>query len=136
MLAAVDQLRSARDDLARWLADQGLEVADSDANFVLFGRFADRHAVWQALLDQGVLIREVGPDGWLRSRPARPTRWRRSRPPARRAGSTCRRASSEQPRTRQLERATSESSVKLSLDLDGTGRVRDLHRGAASTTTC
>ena len=25
-----------------------------------------RHAVWQALLDRGVLIREVGPPGWLR----------------------------------------------------------------------
>ena len=66
MLAAVDQLRSARDDVAGWLAGRGLEVAESDANFVLFGRFADRHAVWQALLDRGVLIRETGPDGWLR----------------------------------------------------------------------
>ncbi len=66
MLAAVDQLRAARDDLAHWLVDHGLQVAESDANFVLFGRFDDRHAVWQALLDQGVLIREVGPDGWLR----------------------------------------------------------------------
>ena len=44
-----------------WLREQGLEVADRDANFVLFGRFADRHAVWQALLDRGVLIRETGP---------------------------------------------------------------------------
>src|SRR6478752_5041255 len=42
------------------------EVADSDANFALFGRFADRHAVWQGLVDRGVLIRETGPDGWLR----------------------------------------------------------------------
>jgi histidinol-phosphate aminotransferase len=66
MLAAVDRLRDARDDVARWLGDLGLEVAESDANFVLFGRFADRHAVWQGLLDRGVLIREVGPDGWLR----------------------------------------------------------------------
>ena len=33
---------------------------------MLFGRFADRHAVWQGLLDRGVLIREIGPDGWLR----------------------------------------------------------------------
>ena len=66
MLAAVDRLRAARDDLAAWLAGQGCEVADSDANFVLFGRFADRHAVWQGLLDRGVLIREVGPPGWLR----------------------------------------------------------------------
>ena len=66
MLARVDQLRHARDDLAGWLTARGLEVAESDANFVLFGRFADRHAVWQALLDRGVLIRETGPDGWLR----------------------------------------------------------------------
>jgi histidinol-phosphate aminotransferase len=41
-------------------------VADSDANFVLFGRFADQRAVWQKLLDQGVLVRDVGLDGWLR----------------------------------------------------------------------
>jgi histidinol-phosphate aminotransferase len=66
MLAKVDQLRQARDDLAEWLTAQGLLVADSDANFVLFGRFADRHRVWQALLDRGVLIRETGPEGWLR----------------------------------------------------------------------
>ena len=66
MLAKVDQLRQARDDLARWLANCGLEVAESDANFVLFGRFPNRHAVWQALLDRGVLIRETGPEGWLR----------------------------------------------------------------------
>jgi histidinol-phosphate aminotransferase len=66
MLAKVDQLRQARDDLAQWLAAQGLQVAESDANFVLFGRFADRHAVWQALLDRGVLIRETGPEEWLR----------------------------------------------------------------------
>jgi histidinol-phosphate aminotransferase len=33
---------------------------------VLMGTFADRHAVWQGLLDRGVLVRETGPDGWLR----------------------------------------------------------------------
>ncbi len=66
LLAAVDRLRANRDDLAGWLSDSGLQVADSDANFVLFGRFADREAVWQALLDEGVLIRVVGPEGWLR----------------------------------------------------------------------
>ena len=49
-----------------WLRANGLQAADSDANFVLFGTFADRHAVWQGLLDRGVLIRETGPDGWLR----------------------------------------------------------------------
>jgi len=49
-----------------WLRAHGFAVADSDANFVLFGTFPDRHAVWQGLLDRGVLIRETGPDGWLR----------------------------------------------------------------------
>lgn len=66
LLARVDELRSTRDELAAWLRARGYEVAESDANFVLFGRFADRHAVWQGLVDRGVLIRETGPDGWLR----------------------------------------------------------------------
>jgi histidinol-phosphate aminotransferase len=66
LLARVDELRAERDATAAWLAESGLTVAESDANFVLFGRYADRHAVWKGLLDHGVLIREVGPDGWLR----------------------------------------------------------------------
>jgi histidinol-phosphate aminotransferase len=65
-LATVEALRESRDDLVGWLRAQGLTVADSDANFILFGVFADRDAVWQALLDRGVLIRNTGPDGWLR----------------------------------------------------------------------
>ena len=66
LMAQVASLREERDALVAWLRDRGHEVADSDANFVLFGGFANRHAVWQALLDRGVLIREVGPEGWLR----------------------------------------------------------------------
>jgi histidinol-phosphate aminotransferase len=66
LLGNVDQLRTQRDKTVAWLRDQGLQVADSDANFCLFGTFGDRHAVWQGLLDRGVLIRETGPDGWLR----------------------------------------------------------------------
>jgi histidinol-phosphate aminotransferase len=66
LMAQVDALRLERDALVVWLREQGWQVADSDANFVLFGRFRDRHAVWQRLLEQGVLIRETGPDGWLR----------------------------------------------------------------------
>ncbi|KHL19151.1 histidinol-phosphate aminotransferase [Mumia flava] len=65
-LARVDELRATRDETAGWLRAQGLDVVDSDANFVLFGTFDDRHAVWQGLLDRGVLIRETGPQGWLR----------------------------------------------------------------------
>ena len=66
LLGAVDRLRNERDATVEWLRAQGFTVAESDANFVLFGTFPDRHDVWQALLDRGVLIREVGPDGWLR----------------------------------------------------------------------
>jgi histidinol-phosphate aminotransferase len=70
LLGAVEQLRAERDRTVAWLRGSGLQAADSDANFVLFGTFAgpghDRHAVWQGLLDRGVLIRETGPDGWLR----------------------------------------------------------------------
>ena len=66
LLATVAALRAQRDGLVAWLRGRGLHVADSDANFVLFGEFRDRHAIWQALLDRGVLIRETGPAGWLR----------------------------------------------------------------------
>ena len=65
-LATVEALRRTRDGLVAWLRQRGLRVADSDANFVLFGVFDDRDAVWQALLDRGVLIRNTGPTGWLR----------------------------------------------------------------------
>src|ERR1700683_1496001 len=65
-LATVNTLRAERDGLVAWLRSQGLSVADSDANFVLFGEFDSRRAVWQGLLDRGVLIREVGPPRWLR----------------------------------------------------------------------
>ncbi len=77
LLAGVSDLRRQRDVTVDWLRDLGLEVADSDANFVLFGRFSDRHAVWQGVLDQGVLIREVGPDGWLRVSIGTPAEMRR-----------------------------------------------------------
>lgn len=64
--AQVALLRQERDALAHWLGEQGLTVAPSDANFLLFGTFEDRDAVWQGLLDRGVLIRQTGPQGWLR----------------------------------------------------------------------
>ncbi|MDH2428577.1 histidinol-phosphate transaminase [Sphaerisporangium sp. TRM90804] len=66
LLGTVDRLRAERDACVAWLRARGLAVADSDANFVLFGRFPDRRAVWEGLLRRGVLIREVGPPEWLR----------------------------------------------------------------------
>jgi len=65
----VERLRLAaelHDGPVQELAAIGYAVVPSDANFVLFGRFADRHALWQGLLDRGVLVRESGPEGWLR----------------------------------------------------------------------
>ncbi len=66
LLSSIAAIRAERDQLVTDLRAIGLQAAESDANFVLFGRFADRHAVWQALLDRGVLIREGGPPHWLR----------------------------------------------------------------------
>ncbi len=66
LLANVELLRDERDALAAWLAEQGLHVFESDANFVLTGPFADREAVWGRLVDHGVLVRVVGPAGYLR----------------------------------------------------------------------
>ncbi|QMU75933.1 histidinol-phosphate transaminase [Streptacidiphilus sp. PB12-B1b] len=66
LLGYVDRLKSERDRLVAELRAMGLEVTDSDANFVQFGRFDSVHGVWQALLDQGVLVRDNGIPGRLR----------------------------------------------------------------------
>jgi histidinol-phosphate aminotransferase len=69
-LALVDTLSKERDRIAAALASMGYTVVPSTANFLLYGgfpeRFADAHAVWQAYLDAGVLIRDVGIPGHLR----------------------------------------------------------------------
>jgi histidinol-phosphate aminotransferase len=65
-LATVTTLCAQRDETVAWLRAQGLTVASSDANFILFGEFGDAHLIWQALLARGVLVRETGPPGWLR----------------------------------------------------------------------
>ncbi|MFD4126682.1 histidinol-phosphate transaminase [Streptomyces globisporus] len=66
LLGYVAQLKSERDRLVAELRATGYEVTDSDANFVQFGRFDDSHAVWQRILDKGVLVRDNGVPGWLR----------------------------------------------------------------------
>ena len=66
LMAQIGTLRAERDATVAWLRERGLTVADSDANFAMFGTFARPRAVWQGLLDRGVLVREVGPPGWLR----------------------------------------------------------------------
>ncbi|GAA3451191.1 histidinol-phosphate transaminase [Dactylosporangium matsuzakiense] len=67
LLSTVDAIKGQRDRIVDTLRGWGLPVADSDANFVLFGApRGDSKGVWQALLDRGVLIRDVGLPGWLR----------------------------------------------------------------------
>ncbi|MBF6467576.1 histidinol-phosphate transaminase [Nocardia beijingensis] len=66
-LGSVAELAAQRDRVAAALRELGYDVIPSDANFLLFGRFADAAASWQRYLDHGVLIRDVGLPGYLRT---------------------------------------------------------------------
>ncbi|MCI7457445.1 MAG: histidinol-phosphate transaminase [Actinomyces urogenitalis] len=66
LMSQVAAMRADRDALVQWLREQGWTAFDSDSNFVLFGPFTDRDAVFRAMLERGVLIRVVGPAGYLR----------------------------------------------------------------------
>jgi len=66
-LDSVAALVAERRRVAQALRGLGFDVVDSDANFVLFGRFDDASAAWQRYLEHGVLIRDVGITGHLRA---------------------------------------------------------------------
>lgn len=66
LLGTVEALMQQRDRMVTELRRFGLHPLPSDANFVLFGGLADEKVTWQALLDRGVLIRDVGIPGHLR----------------------------------------------------------------------
>ena len=67
LLAEVRNIISAREELSKELAVLGLKVAPSDANFILFTGFKQSsQELWQRLLSEGVLVRDVGLPGWLR----------------------------------------------------------------------
>lgn len=59
-LGSVALLAAERDRIVPELQALGYDCVPSDANFVLFGRFADAPRAWRAFLDRGVLIRDVG----------------------------------------------------------------------------
>ncbi|HEX3648242.1 MAG TPA: histidinol-phosphate transaminase [Pseudonocardiaceae bacterium] len=59
-LASVAKLVAERERVAASLAGLGYRVVPSDANFILYGDFADPKASWKSYLDKGVLIRDVG----------------------------------------------------------------------------
>lgn len=66
-LGSVATLIVERDRVSEALRDMGFRVIPSDSNFVLFGEFADAPAIWQRYLEDGVLIRDVGIPGYLRT---------------------------------------------------------------------
>lgn len=66
MLATVGAIMEQRDRIVATLGDLGLVPVPSDANFVLFGGLRESAATWRALLDQGVLVRDVGIPHYLR----------------------------------------------------------------------
>jgi histidinol-phosphate aminotransferase len=65
-LATVAQVAVDRDRVAAAVSTLGLTVWPSDANFLLLQGFEDAAAAWQALLDRGILVRDVGIAGTLR----------------------------------------------------------------------
>ncbi|HEX2286658.1 MAG TPA: histidinol-phosphate transaminase [Mycobacterium sp.] len=66
-LGSVAKLIAERERVTEALTTMGFRVIPSDANFVLFGEFADAPATWQRYLDAGILIRDVGIPGYLRA---------------------------------------------------------------------
>lgn len=67
LLETVATLRKNRDEVSAALSAMGLSVIPSAANFLLFTGFSMTSAeLWKALLDRGVLIRDVGILGYLR----------------------------------------------------------------------
>ena len=67
LLAGVSALIAARENVVSALGAMGLSTIPSSANFVLFTGFKqDAPQLWSALLEKGVLIRDVGLSGYLR----------------------------------------------------------------------
>ena len=66
MLAMVDDIRGQRDRLVTELTGLGYRPLRSASNFVLFGGVDDPRGTFEALLAEGVLVRDVGIPGHLR----------------------------------------------------------------------
>jgi histidinol-phosphate aminotransferase len=67
LLGGVSTLIKARGEVVQALHDMGLTTITSSANFVLFTGFKqEAPQLWAALLEKGVLIRDVGLSGYLR----------------------------------------------------------------------
>jgi len=66
MLAMVDDIKGQRDRLMVELAAMGYQPHESWANFVLFGGVDDPHDVFEKLLEEDILIRDLAIPGHLR----------------------------------------------------------------------
>ena len=66
MLATVADISAQRDRLATGLIGLGYRVLPSQANFLLVEGFTNAQATWAALLEDGILVRDVGIAGSLR----------------------------------------------------------------------
>lgn len=66
LLAQVEEIKTQRDRIVSTLTELGLKPSVSDSNFVFFGGLDDPHAIWQGLLDAGIIIRDNGIAGTLR----------------------------------------------------------------------
>ena len=118
MLGMVDEIVSQRDRMSATLEALGYRPYESWTNFVLFGGVDDPAATWQGLYDQGVLIRDIGLPGCLRV-----TAGTEEETTAfLEALASVDSGSMTTARTARRTRATSESTVELELNLDGTGK--------------
>jgi histidinol-phosphate aminotransferase len=66
MLATVADIIDQRDRLYVALQDIGLDPYRSDANFILVAGIENPREIWQALLDRGILVRDIGIPNSLR----------------------------------------------------------------------
>jgi histidinol-phosphate aminotransferase len=66
MLAMVDDITQQRDRMVTELRAMGYRTYETWSNFVLFGGVADPHAAFEALLEQDVIVRDLGIPNHLR----------------------------------------------------------------------
>jgi len=67
MQSEIEVLIAERERVASAIAEVGYRVVPSSANFLLFTGFVgEPSALWQAFLDRGILIRDIGLRGFLR----------------------------------------------------------------------
>ncbi|MFC0581458.1 histidinol-phosphate transaminase [Micrococcoides hystricis] len=66
LLANVEDIKRQRDRIVTGLSSLGFTPAVSDSNFVFFGGVEDNKQLFESLLAKGVLIRDVGIEGFMR----------------------------------------------------------------------